>query len=132
MKLSINKIAYNAAIKSSKQEMVKVEVNAKFAVEKKSNYYRAFFVELNLNGIENETDKDTRNLTIVARFEYELDKKKFPSIGVEEIEEDSKYFLECLKRLNDVVENVTTTEDFKNPLNINVAIEDFERNNSNF
>ncbi|AMA62062.1 hypothetical protein AAF454_13720 [Kurthia gibsonii] len=127
MNLSINKIVYNVLEEYPDSEEISVTITAKFGVANEDHYTRAFFLELNING-EEENGNDTRNLTIVARFNYQLDKVSLSNIDEKEIEEDREYFLKFLNRINNVIIDVTSQDDIgRPPLNINKAIENFNK-----
>jgi len=125
MKVSINKIAYNIFELYPNSETISVDIAAKFGASKTDYSNRAFFLELNMDG-KDESGEATRKLFLAATFHYQIDKKLFPDIDKNEIEEDSKYFYEFLKRLNNIIVNITSQDDTERPLNIEQAVENYE------
>jgi hypothetical protein len=132
MQFSINKIAYNVLEPYPKNEEISVSITAKFGVSTQDNSKRAFFLELNIDGedVEGENEEggnETRNLIVVARLNYQLDKISFPELDINQIEEDEKYFLDLLQRLNETVINITSQDDRARPLNINKSVEKYKK-----
>lgn len=136
MEFSIGKIAYNIFESYPKGEKLSVNITAKFGVSEEDYSKRVFFLELNIDGEDGEDGIKTRNLIVVARMIYQLDNNSFPDIDEKEIEEDNKYLLELLNRLNETVKNITSQDNIVRPLNINKAIKNFRKlskaKNSNY
>lgn len=124
MNLIINKMAYNVLEGFPEKEEIFVDLIAKFGASKENFQNRAFFLEVNIN-CKSEDDSNTRNFSIMARFDYQLE-NDITNIGKEEVEEDHKFFIELLKRINKVIINVTSQDDVRRPLDINKAIDDYD------
>jgi len=123
MEVSINKIAYNVFEPYPNGETISVSINAKFGASKEDYSIRAFFLELNIDGEDAENGDETRNFALVARLNYQIDKNLFPNIDENEMAEDGGYFHEFLKRINEIVVNITSQDDIRRPLDIDQAIE---------
>jgi len=127
MNLIINKIAYNVLDEVPEKEEIAVDLVAKFGVAAENYYSRAFFLEVNIN-CESEDGSSTRSFSITARFGYQLNKESFPSLSKSEIDEDFDHYIIFLKRVNDIIIKLTSLDDAKRPLNINVAIDEYTNN----
>ncbi|MDR9853683.1 hypothetical protein RJP21_08725 [Paenibacillus sp. VCA1] len=91
------------------------------------NWSRVFFIELNLEGEDKDSGNETRNLFAEASLNYQLDKTLFPDLDENQINEDDKYFLELLNRLNTTVKSITSQDDTKRTLNIDKVIESYSK-----
>lgn len=131
MKFIINKTVYNVFKPYPKTEKVSTEILVKFGAGKNDVSQRVFFVELNIECKDEENEVETRDLFIDARLNYKLDKTKFKDLNDKEIEEDNKYFVKLLNRLNKVVKDVTYLDDVQRPLDIEGAIEKYKKENGN-
>ncbi|MCT6925300.1 hypothetical protein [Metasolibacillus sp.] len=127
MKFIINKTVYNVFKPYPKNEKISMEMMVKFGSGKKDVSQRAFFVELNIECKDGETEIETRDLFIDARLNYTLDKTKFKDLDDKEMEEDNKYFIELLNRLNKAIKGITSLDDVLRPLDIERAIKKYKK-----
>ncbi|MFJ8099384.1 hypothetical protein [Lysinibacillus sp. NPDC096212] len=123
MKFTINKIVYNVFEEHPNTEKAAIGLTAKLGVSREDPSKRAFFIELNIDCKDGESDIETRNLLVVANLNYNLDKNVFKDLNENEIDEDNKYFIKLLERLNEAIKNITSQDDVGRPLDINKAIE---------
>jgi len=126
MNLIINKMAYNVLNAFPEKEEIFVDITAKFGAAKENFYSRAFFLEINIDGKSEDDERSTRNFSLMARFDYQLEKDLYPNIGKDELEADSPFFNEFLKRINDVIINLTSQDDVRRPLDIKNALEEYD------
>lgn len=124
MKFFINKVAYNILDFMPEKEKISFNITAKFGVETEDYSKRAFFIELNAEGKYEGSGEESRSLCVEAHLNYQLDKSLFLDLDENQIEEDKKYFIILLERLNESIKNITSQDDLGRPLNIDKAIED--------
>ncbi|PER60198.1 hypothetical protein CN503_25755 [Bacillus cereus] len=120
MEFNINKVIYNVFEESPNVEKLSVNVIGKFGLSKEDNSNRVHFIEVNIEGTNEKTENITRSLNVVARLDYHLDKDKFPKLN-SSIDEDHKYFEECLNRIAKYIVNITAGSDSLRAVQIDVA-----------
>lgn len=118
----INKVSYNSSQHIPEEEDIKVEILSKFGVAKDDVLSRAFFFEVNINGIDLADGNMTRSLLLEASFQYKISKAE----SNEATEEDNTYHGKCLELLNEKVINFTS-QDNRQPFNIQNAIDEFHK-----
>jgi len=144
MNLLLKEVAYNTFKQKPKTENIEVDLSVKFGIDKEKFEERVIFLELNMDGNTDDDDNNepTRKLFVVAIFQYKAPLSKYEDFKKNHSEkeyreellenqaqDDQEHLIVFLKRINDLVINMTSFDDNRTTLDIEPAIEMYETEN---
>lgn len=140
MSLIIREISYNTFNNKDEKETIAVDLSVKFGIDKDNFNERIIFLELNMDGTTDD-EEPTRRLFVVASFNYAVSAKVlkendfqhpeeyvayFEELLKEQPKDDQPQLMSFLKKIDELVSNMTIYDSNRTSLDIKKAIEMYE------